>query len=212
MCCLRNLFSDGFQTISNYFAANLYLADSGDWWPRMYLLFTDCIQTISKFSQALAVANFLSLGNLVIAGFLLFPTSWSSLRKLWEYLKIIVHAIMLVAGEWWWCRSNKTPEMKLIYIGVGRWRVTGHGQQTTYFCSCVLLRIVQIYLCVCVSHFLSHPHGSRPNCPHRNCPRPNLPGTIRRDQGDIKSSWNGEIQSKLKCLQTPKFCKCLNHR
>ena len=117
MCCLRNLFSDGFQTISNYFAANLYLADSGDWWPRMYWLFTDCIQTISKFSQALAVANFLSLGNLVIAGFLLFPTSWSSLGKLWEYLKIIVHAIMLVAGEWWWCRSNKTPEMKLIYIG-----------------------------------------------------------------------------------------------
>ena len=79
-----------------------------------------------------------------------------------------------------WIQKNEID----LYWGVGRWRVT--GQQTTYFCSCVLLRIVQIYLCVCVSHFLSHPHGSRPNCPHRNCPRPNLPGTIRRDQGYIK--------------------------
>ena len=86
---LRRL-SDNIQVLCRYFAGNLYLGDSEDWWPGMYWLckmFRDYFQPISSHSEAM-VANFLFVANVVIADFLSKPSSWSSVGKLWEYLKI----------------------------------------------------------------------------------------------------------------------------
>ena len=57
-------------------------------------VFIDCFQTIFRqhsedVHMMAAVANFLSLANMVVADFLpLEPTSWSSHGNIWEYLKI----------------------------------------------------------------------------------------------------------------------------
>ena len=50
-------------------------------------MFRDYFQPISSEADTM-VANFLFVANVAIADFLSKPSSWSSVGKLWEYLKI----------------------------------------------------------------------------------------------------------------------------